>query len=287
MLRKLSQGFTLIEMMVVIAIIGALAAIAIPAYNNYTTKAKFTEVVLSTAPTKTAVVGCVESGDCVSGSTITIAVGGNSGSNTGSAALTGSSVQAIQAFLTAQYTGTTATASQIASIAATDAGRVSPVGGGPAYAVVACTNPAGYAMLDSEYSPNLTTNICDATVQNWANGMGGGTTPAAAAAFYAAHNAVVQPVPLIQSAYTSLFGSSTSNNSGGVNFPCVGAAPCSPPTKYVLSAAADPTGTITATAQSSAGLNGETYVLIPSVSSGRVDWTVSGTCLTRAGGALC
>ena len=47
------------------------------------------------------------------------------------------------------------------------------------------------------------------------------------------------------------------------------------------------TGTITATAQSSSGLAGETFVLIPEVSGGRVDWSRSGTCKTRAGGALC
>ena len=53
------SGFTLIELMIVIAIIGILAAIAIPNYQNYTNKAKFSEVIQATAPYKLAVEVCV------------------------------------------------------------------------------------------------------------------------------------------------------------------------------------------------------------------------------------
>ena len=54
-MRKVQQGFTLIELMIVVAIIGILAAIAIPAYQDYTVRSKMSEVVLATAAPRTAV----------------------------------------------------------------------------------------------------------------------------------------------------------------------------------------------------------------------------------------
>ncbi len=60
MLKQAQKGFTLIELMIVIAIIGILAAVAVPQYGQYTKKARFAEVVSSTSAIKTAISVCVQ-----------------------------------------------------------------------------------------------------------------------------------------------------------------------------------------------------------------------------------
>jgi type IV pilus assembly protein PilA len=58
---KKQQGFTLIELMIVVAIIGILAAIALPAYSDYTKRAKVSEVVLAASACRTTITEVIQS----------------------------------------------------------------------------------------------------------------------------------------------------------------------------------------------------------------------------------
>ena len=61
MKRTIQKGFTLIELMIVVAIIGILAAVALPAYQDYTVRARVSEVVLAASSCRTAITETVQS----------------------------------------------------------------------------------------------------------------------------------------------------------------------------------------------------------------------------------
>ncbi len=66
MKRAMQKGFTLIELMIVVAIIGILAAVALPAYQDYTIRAKVSEVVLAASQCRTSVTEVYQSNSATS-----------------------------------------------------------------------------------------------------------------------------------------------------------------------------------------------------------------------------
>ena len=61
-MKSMQKGFTLIELMIVVAIIGILAAVALPAYQDYTVRAKMSEVILAMSACRTSITEVYQSG---------------------------------------------------------------------------------------------------------------------------------------------------------------------------------------------------------------------------------
>ena len=61
-MKRIQKGFTLIELMIVVAIIGILAAVALPAYQDYTVRAKISEVILAMSACRTSITEVYQTG---------------------------------------------------------------------------------------------------------------------------------------------------------------------------------------------------------------------------------
>jgi len=73
MKRSMQKGFTLIELMIVVAIIGILAAVALPAYQDYTVRAKVSEVILAASSAKVAVAEAGQANGSIDSGSISVA----------------------------------------------------------------------------------------------------------------------------------------------------------------------------------------------------------------------
>jgi len=114
--KQAQQGFTLIELMIVVAIIGILAAVALPAYQTYAQRAEFSEVVLAATPAKTAIELCVQTTNAAACHQVD---DGNSGADNGWARSTIVSTVAIGGTATAPSVTVTSTMSDDAGNAVT------------------------------------------------------------------------------------------------------------------------------------------------------------------------
>ena len=73
-MKQLQKGFTLIELMIVVAIIGILAAVALPAYQDYTIRAKVSELVLAASGFKTSIAEKAQSDAAIAASGVGLTV---------------------------------------------------------------------------------------------------------------------------------------------------------------------------------------------------------------------
>ncbi|QXC08244.1 prepilin-type N-terminal cleavage/methylation domain-containing protein [Aeromonas sp. FDAARGOS 1408] len=143
---KKQSGFTLIELMIVVAIVAILAAIALPAYQNYTKKAKMTEVASATGKYKTAIEVCVQT----NGTGCVLA-------NIQSGAVTQGNVTT-----TVAGGGTTAWTITSAPTASAAAGTLSPLVTGDTYTLTSST--------PSNSDPLTWTGSCSATATDYCPG---------------------------------------------------------------------------------------------------------------------
>ena len=157
MKRSLQKGFTLIELMIVVAIIGILAAVALPAYQDYTVRARVSEAILAASSCRTVITEVIQTN--TTGNAVAAGTWGCEVSS-------GSGTKFVTAITTSQGTATTAAAGN-----GTVTVEVAPAVGGT---VTTSANTLRMAPCSSGQTTFATcAPVWGQTVHSWVCGVGG------------------------------------------------------------------------------------------------------------------
>jgi type IV pilus assembly protein PilA len=147
-MKKVQQGFTLIELMIVVAIIGILAAIAIPAYQDYTIRSKVTELINAAGVCKTSIAEYYQSKGYMPADTTTAGCSDQGTANSGAPVVAAGNIQVTAAGgLSGQLSGKDVFAYKAGCSTATTAPTVS----------------GGCAVASGNSAPPIQVWFCDAT----------------------------------------------------------------------------------------------------------------------------